>query len=195
MAKTEPQQIGFADSAPFQVSYTQEVPTLSLPRLTRFRGVQKIIGAGLSGSVGSSPRWIRPPIQSWCRIYPRGHVSVWAGQAEGALTSAGRTRSCGRSPRTSFRPGVFSKFVERVTFEPVDDDSCRVHYRAGVDFTPLDGLSLASRSRGCLGAIGPTLQRMSELVFRERGTLTSGFGSRTMVHGIDCEGGGSAARS
>jgi hypothetical protein len=31
------------------------------------------------------------------------------------------------------------------------------------------------------------------LVFRERGTLTAGNGSRTMVYAIDCEGGGSAA--
>jgi hypothetical protein len=31
------------------------------------------------------------------------------------------------------------------------------------------------------------------LVFRERGTLTAGHGSRTMVHAIDCERGGSAA--
>ena len=31
------------------------------------------------------------------------------------------------------------------------------------------------------------------LVSRERGTLTSGYGARTMVHAIDCEGGGSAA--
>ena len=33
------------------------------------------------------------------------------------------------------------------------------------------------------------------LVSRERAILTSGYGSRTMVHGIDCEGGGSAAGS
>jgi len=49
------------------------------------------------------------------------------------------------------------------TFEPVDDDSRRVHYRAGVDFTPLGRpfarLAVAWLSR----AIGPTLQRMSEL--------------------------------
>ncbi len=32
-----------------------------------------------------------------------------------------------------------------------------------------------------------------DLVLRERGTLTRGYGARTMVHGIDCEGGGSAA--
>ena len=34
-----------------------------------------------------------------------------------------------------------------------------------------------------------------ELLSRERAILTSGYGSRTMVHGIDCEGGGSAAGS
>jgi site-specific recombinase XerD len=39
----------------------------------------------------------------------------------------------------------------------------------------------------------PVIMRL--LVFRERGTLTAGHGSRTMVHAIDCEGGGSAARS
>jgi hypothetical protein len=34
-----------------------------------------------------------------------------------------------------------------------------------------------------------------ELVFRERGTLTAGHGARTMAHAIDCDCGGSAARS
>jgi hypothetical protein len=33
------------------------------------------------------------------------------------------------------------------------------------------------------------------LVSREREILTSGYGSRTMVHAVDCECGGSAARS
>ena len=33
------------------------------------------------------------------------------------------------------------------------------------------------------------------LVCRERGTLTSGYGSRTMAYAVDCECGGSAARS
>jgi len=37
--------------------------------------------------------------------------------------------------------------------------------------------------------------KFRKLVFRERGILTAGHGSRTMVHAIDCECGGSAARS
>ena len=37
--------------------------------------------------------------------------------------------------------------------------------------------------------------KFRKLVFRERVILTSGHGSRTMVDGIDCECGGSAARS
>ena len=41
----------------------------------------------------------------------------------------------------------------------------------------------------------PQVAAATELVSRERGTLTSGQGRRTMVHGIDCECGGSAARS
>jgi hypothetical protein len=36
---------------------------------------------------------------------------------------------------------------------------------------------------------------MDLLVCRERGTLTSGYGSRTMAYAVDCECGGSAARS
>ena len=36
---------------------------------------------------------------------------------------------------------------------------------------------------------------LEELVSRERGTLTSDNGRRTMVHAVDCEGGGSAAGS
>ena len=35
----------------------------------------------------------------------------------------------------------------------------------------------------------------ADLVFSERGTLTAGHGSRMMVHAIDCDCGGSAARS
>ena len=44
-------------------------------------------------------------------------------------------------------------------------------------------------------AVDATPVVLVNLVFRERGILTSGNGSRTMVHAIDCEGGGSAARS
>jgi hypothetical protein len=41
----------------------------------------------------------------------------------------------------------------------------------------------------------PRLHKLILLVFRERGILTAGNGPRTMVHGIDCERGGSAAGS
>lgn len=42
---------------------------------------------------------------------------------------------------------------------------------------------------------GEVLAEPHDLVFRERETLTAGQVARTMVHAIDCEGGGSAARS
>ena len=44
-----------------------------------------------------------------------------------------------------------------------------------------------------IGASWHPVRRL--LVCRERGTLTSGYGWRTMVYAVDCEGGGSAARS
>jgi phosphatidylethanolamine-binding protein (PEBP) family uncharacterized protein len=43
------------------------------------------------------------------------------------------------------------------------------------------------------GCRGPALLR--RLVWRERDFLTSGCRSRTMAYGVDCERGGSAARS
>ena len=46
-----------------------------------------------------------------------------------------------------------------------------------------------------LASVGIFGARFAYLVFRERVILTSGYGSRTMVDGIDCECGGSAARS
>jgi hypothetical protein len=43
--------------------------------------------------------------------------------------------------------------------------------------------------------IKPWWELIRDLVSRERGILTAGNGPRTMVHGIDCERGGSAAGS
>ena len=34
----------------------------------------------------------------------------------------------------SFRPGVFSKLVERFAIEPLDQNSCRISYRMAADF-------------------------------------------------------------
>jgi hypothetical protein len=57
----------------------------------------------------------------------------------------------------------------------------------------------ARAAAGLASALDPWLPLRplpeQQLVFRERVILTSGCGSRTMVDGIDCECGGSAARS
>ena len=57
-----------------------------------------------------------------------------------------------------------------------------------------DTLTSASNLAVDLRALGE-VQAARELVSRERGTLTSGHGRRTMVYAVDCECGGSAARS
>ena len=64
---------------------------------------------------------------------------------------------------------------------------------------PLDGVWPLAPSLDTVGPMAATVDGlvtgMMLLVLRERGTLTSGYGSRTMVHAVDCEGGGSAAGS
>jgi ribosome-associated toxin RatA of RatAB toxin-antitoxin module len=63
---------------------------------------------------------------------------------------------------TSVRPGLFSRFVERIRIEPADEQSCLIVYRAAFDFTRagrlIDRPIMAFVNR----AIGPTLQRMSD---------------------------------
>ena len=67
---------------------------------------------------------------------------------------------------------------------------------------PLPGVITTSRLLDGAATLADASQRAREfadwllaLVFRERGNLTSGYGSRTMAHAIDCECGGSAAGS
>jgi hypothetical protein len=71
---------------------------------------------------------------------------------------------------TDFRPGILSKFVERIRLEPIDDDSCRIVYRAAFDVTRTGRLVARPLMSFLNRAIGPTLQRMSdEAVKRQHG--------------------------
>lgn len=61
----------------------------------------------------------------------------------------------------SFRPGIFSSFVERIRIEPLDEGSCRIVYRLAFDFR-LFARPLAPVVTWVLSqSIGPTLGRMS----------------------------------
>jgi Polyketide cyclase / dehydrase and lipid transport. len=69
---------------------------------------------------------------------------------------------------TSFRPGIFSRFVERVRIEPLNDGSCHIVYRLALDFRllarPLAPIVVGVLSR----AIRPTLARMSQAAVERR---------------------------
>ncbi|OHT89083.1 hypothetical protein BKG68_04345 [Mycobacteroides saopaulense] len=62
-----------------------------------------------------------------------------------------------------FRPKVFTAFVERVRFETVDDNNCRIVYRMGADvarlYRPLAPLLMRFLNR----AIVPTLEGARDL--------------------------------
>ncbi|WP_030688157.1 SRPBCC family protein [Streptomyces sp. NRRL B-1347] len=72
------------------------------------------------------------------------------------------------------RPEVFSKFVERVRIEPVDDTRCRIVYRCGLGFAPLFRPFAPLAMRGLSRAAVPTLEGLSEQAVKRMGqTLAS----------------------
>ncbi|MFJ4770825.1 SRPBCC family protein [Streptomyces uncialis] len=158
MAKTQPQTIEFADMAPYQVSASHTCPA---PASAVFAVLKDNATAAdwLGWYVTSTKSTSNPEegVGSTRRVvwlYGLGKLQErFIGWEEAALWSF---------TTTDFRPGIISKFVERVRLEPIDDTSCRIVYRAAFDLTR-PGKLLARPLTGFFNrAIGPTLQRMSE---------------------------------
>lgn len=171
MAKTQPQQLEFADSAPYQVDYIRDVPASANAVFDVFKdnrgGVRWLGWFVTSVTPTSTPEHGVGATREVTFLYGLGKLKErFIGWEEPRLWSF---------TATSFRPGAFSKFLERVTIEPVDDHNCRVHYRAGVDFSwwgrPFAPLAVAWLNR----AIKPTLARMSDLAVA-RDSATGGNG-------------------
>ena len=81
----------------------------------------------------------------------------------------------------------------RSSADPLSDDELLAKLRdLGLD---IDRDGMERLCAGALSAEEAARPILDKLVSRERGTLTSGHGRRTMIHGVDCECGGSAARS
>jgi hypothetical protein len=133
MAKTQPQELEFADAGPYQVDASHDCPAPA-------SAVFEVLKDNRGGA-----RWLGWFVTSVEPTSDPEH-GVGATRAVTFLYGLGRLEerfiawqepSLWSFTATSFRPGVFSKFVERVRIEPADDGSCRIVYRAAFDFTPL----------------------------------------------------------
>ncbi|MFI8977393.1 SRPBCC family protein [Nocardia asteroides] len=159
MARTEPQHLEFAETAPYTIDYTHPCPASASAAYAVFkdnRGGARWLGWFVTAvEPTSSPEHGLDSTREVTFLYGLGKLSErFIGWDEPRLWSF---------TATEFRPGVFSKFVERVTFEPVDANSCLVHYRAGFDLSP-SGRPFARLIVAWLQrAIVPTLERMSQL--------------------------------
>ncbi|GAB2570563.1 hypothetical protein GCM10027167_90310 [Nocardia heshunensis] len=159
MAKTEPVTLEFAESAPYQVNCTVEVATSAanvFDVLKDNRGGEKWLGWIVTKVVPTSdPEHGVGATRKVVWLYGLGGLTeTFIGWEEPTLWSF---------TANTVRPGVFSRFMERVTVEPVSATSCRVHYRAGIDFSwwarPFSGFVT-----GYLGkAIRPALEDMGAI--------------------------------
>lgn len=158
MAKTQPQTLDFADSGPYQVNATHICPA---PASAVFAVLKdNATGADWLGWYVTSTKSTSNPeagIGSTRRVqwlFGIGQLQErFIGWEEDALWSF---------TTTDFRPGIISKFVERVTLEPIDETSCRIVYRNAYDLTGVGKLFARPLTMFLDRAIGPTLGRMSD---------------------------------
>ncbi|MFJ2782954.1 MULTISPECIES: SRPBCC family protein [unclassified Streptomyces] len=163
MAKTEPQTISFADTAPYQVSASHVCPA---PASAVFAVLKdNPTAADWLGWYVTSVKSTSHPEEGvgstrkvvW--LYGLGKLEErFIGWEDSALWSF---------TTTDFRPGIISKFVERVRLEPLDGDSCRIVYRAAYDLTGPGKLIARPLAAFLDRAIGPTLARMSDAAVRQ----------------------------
>lgn len=165
MAVTEPQEMAFAETAPCRIDAAHEchAPASAVfevlkdnPAAADWMGwyITSVQSTSTPGhGIGSTRR------VTW--LYGLGQLEErFIGWEEPALWSF---------TTTSFRPGIFAKYVERIRIEPTDAVHCRIVYRAALEFRswarPLQRLVLAFVNR----AIGPTLERLSDQAMSRHG--------------------------
>ena len=140
MAKLQPQDLTFADTATLRIDArfdSPAPPSAVFAVLADHRGAIEWIGSGVS------------------KIQPTSTPEEGVGATRtvwffGGLGRLDETFIAWDEPTvwsftgTAFRPGVFTKFVERVSLEPSGGDGCRITYRLALEtrpaIRPLDGI-------------------------------------------------------
>ena len=162
MGVLEPQSISFADEAPYRVDAVVFCPA---PAHTVFevfmdnRGGVKWLGWFVTKvEPTSDPEHGVGATREVTFLWGLGKLKErfigWEEPHLWSFTSVG------------FRPKVFTGFVERVRFEPVDDNSCQIVYRMGADFAPLYRPLAPLVIRFLNRAIVPTLEGARDIAIR-----------------------------
>jgi hypothetical protein len=157
MGKLKPQDLSFADTAPFTGGASAVMPVPASAVFTVLKDHQHWpdwVGAGVTSveptsdpdyGVGSTRK------VTFMRLAKVEELFVgWEEPTLWAFTG------------TSFRPKIFTKLVERFVVEPVGEQSARVTYSVGADFPWL----LRPIGRFLIGRLGraaePALKRMGQ---------------------------------
>ncbi|NMO04031.1 hypothetical protein HH308_22715 [Gordonia sp. TBRC 11910] len=155
---TQPRQLDHPDVAPHRVNAVHDCPA---PASSVF--------AVLADNPGAA-RWLGWYVTSVATTSTAEH-GVGSTRAVSWLYGIGRLEerfigweepSLWSFTLTGARPGLFREFVERIRIEPLGEDSCRVHYDMGVDFTPFGKVLARPLIAWVNQEIGSTLQRLSD---------------------------------
>ncbi|MFJ6661085.1 SRPBCC family protein [Streptomyces sp. NPDC091377] len=158
MGKLEPQPLSYVDAAPFTVTASYLSPT---PAATAFEVLKDNPGGvNWMGSFVTKVRSTSDPEHGvgatrevtflWGLGKLKERFVGWEEPSLWSFTAVG------------FRPKVFSRFVERVRIEPVDDASSRIHYSMGSELSPLFKPLAPLIRRWFDGAALTTLRGLSE---------------------------------
>lgn len=158
MGKLEPQTLSFADEAPYKVDASLACPT---PASAVFE-VLKDNGGGAEW-LGSFVTKVEPTSNPEHGIGSTREVTFYWGLGKLRERFIGWDEpNLWSFTAVGWRPKVFTRFVERIRIESVDEANCEIVYRLGVDFAPLYR-PLGPVVMGAVNrAIGPTLERMRD---------------------------------
>jgi hypothetical protein len=162
MGKLEPQIMSFADEAPYHVDAVVDCPTSASAIYEVFkdnRGGAQWLGAFVTHvEPTSDPEHGLGSTREVTFLWGLGKLKErfigWDEPYLWSFTAVG------------FRPKIFTRFVERVRFEPVDEANCRIMYRLGVDFAPLYRPLAPLVIRALNRAIVPVLEHASDLAVK-----------------------------
>ncbi|MFF4369475.1 SRPBCC family protein [Streptomyces sp. NPDC001594] len=132
MAKLEPQDLSFAESAPFRADASITCPTSARAVFDVLKDHRRWVDWVGTGVTSVEPTSTPEEGVGSTRTLTFLHVAkveerfiAWEEPTLWAFTG------------TSFRPGILSKLVDRFQIEPLDGENCRITYRMGADFPPL----------------------------------------------------------
>jgi hypothetical protein len=157
VGKLQPQELSFADTAPFRADASTLCPapaSAAFGVLKDHRRWPEWIGAGVTSvEPTSDPDYGVGSTRTVTFFHFAEVEERFVGWDEPTLFAF---------TGTSFRPKIFAKLVERFQIEPVDDLHCRITYRMGADFPPLLRPFAGIVIRFFARAAQPTLERVSQ---------------------------------